>query len=193
MDGKDEVREQIVEAARQVFHRYGFKKTTMDDIALSINKGKSSLYYYFPGKEQVFQAVVEKEATMLRAQLAESVSKVNEPDEKLRLYIEIRMTKLAQMFNFYDAIKNELLSHLEFIDKIRKKYDEHEIETVAQILQEGIDKQVFVVEDAKIAAIAIVTAMKGLEVPLLWADGATEIQHRVASVISILFYGIIKR
>lgn len=193
MDGKDEIREQIVDAARLVFRRYGFKKTTMDDIAASINKGKSSLYYYYPSKEQVFQAVVEKEATLIRQQLADAIKNLNEPSEKLRKYIEVRMTKMGQMVNFYDAIKNELLTHLEFIDKIRKKYDEHEISAIAEILNDGIKKQQFIVQDPILGATAIVTAMKGLEIPLFWKDGDDNIEHRIQSLINILFFGIAKK
>ena len=50
-------KQQIIEAAGVIFERYGFKKTTMDDIAYAAGKGKSSLYYYFKNKEQVFEAV----------------------------------------------------------------------------------------------------------------------------------------
>ena len=58
---KSEVRTQIVDVARKIFTRYGFRKTTMEEIAAASHKGKSSIYYYFPGKEDIFKAVVEKE------------------------------------------------------------------------------------------------------------------------------------
>ena len=51
--GKDEVREHLVQAARQVFMRYGFKKTALDDIAKEARKGKSTIYYYFKSKDEV--------------------------------------------------------------------------------------------------------------------------------------------
>ena len=44
---KTEIRDQIVSTAAQIFSRFGFKKTTMDDIAKGMRKGKSSIYYYF--------------------------------------------------------------------------------------------------------------------------------------------------
>jgi len=60
--GKDEVREQLVQSARQVFARYGFKKTALDDIAREAHKGKSTIYYYFKSKDEIFKAVIEAEA-----------------------------------------------------------------------------------------------------------------------------------
>ena len=59
---KSKVRAQIVDVARKIFTRYGFRKTTMDEIAAATRMGKSSIYYYFPGKEEIFKAVVENEA-----------------------------------------------------------------------------------------------------------------------------------
>ena len=43
---KSEVRAEIIHVARKIFTRYGFKKTTMEEIAAASRKGKSSIYYY---------------------------------------------------------------------------------------------------------------------------------------------------
>ena len=59
---KEEVRTHIVGVARKIFTRYGFRKTTMEEIAAASRKGKSSIYYYFKSKEEIFRAVVEREA-----------------------------------------------------------------------------------------------------------------------------------
>jgi hypothetical protein len=45
--GNDEVREQVVQVARLVFARFGYKKTALDDIAREARKGKSTIYYFF--------------------------------------------------------------------------------------------------------------------------------------------------
>jgi len=193
MDPKDEIREQIVEAARHIFSRFGFKKTTMDDIALGVGKGKSSIYYYFTSKDQVFQAVVEKEITSLRQELVKVIESDLKPIDKIQSYITVRMTKFGEMTNFYQAIKNELLAQLEFIDQIRKKYDEDEVNLVDSILKEGIEKNEFDIEDSRLAASVIVTAMKGLEMPLFWQNGNDDLETRIKNVLKILFNGILRR
>ena len=45
---------EILDTARALFRQSGFKKTTMGDIARSLGKAKSSLYYYYPSKEDIF-------------------------------------------------------------------------------------------------------------------------------------------
>jgi AcrR family transcriptional regulator len=190
---KDEVKEAIVHVARQIFARFGFRKTTMDEIALASRKGKSSIYYYFTSKEEIFAAVVEKEAAILKQELAKAMSAANNPDEKLKAHVLTRMQAMGNLANFYSAIKDDYLSHLDFIDKIRRKYDLEEIEMMEEILKEGVQRNIFEIEDTSLAAIAIVTALKGMEIPLFWGVEEKETEQRLDHLIHILFHGMLKR
>ena len=62
MDKTDEKRHQILNAALNCFARYGFNKTTLDDIATAIGMNKASLYYYYENKEAIFGEVLQEEA-----------------------------------------------------------------------------------------------------------------------------------
>ena len=193
MDSKEELKEQIIEAARQIFSRYGFKKTTMDDIAEGVNKGKSSMYYYFKSKDEVFKAVIEKEISILRIELFKVIDSELSPEVKLRIYIYTRLIKFKELTNFYQAIKNEVLARMDYVEEIRKQYDENEINHVEKILNQGIEHNVFRIDDARLAAIVIVTAIKGLEIPLFWNNGDDHVESRLQNVLNILFNGIIKK
>jgi AcrR family transcriptional regulator len=189
----EEARKNIVEIAREIFSHFGFKKTTMEEIALATRKGKSSIYYYFNSKEDIFKAVVEKEAEELKQELTRKISGIEDPIERLNVYITVRMRKLNKLTNFYTALKSDYLSHLEFIEEIRKSYDLDEVRIVSGIIQEGIEKGMFAVEDPHQSAVAIVTAMKGLEVPMFIKKEHGNFEARLSSLINFLFYGIVKR
>jgi hypothetical protein len=45
MVNKEEYRKKIINVAGQIFSRFGFKKTTMEEIANALKMGKSSIYY----------------------------------------------------------------------------------------------------------------------------------------------------
>lgn len=47
----------ILDAAQQLFAAFGFRRTSMDDIARAAGVAKGTLYLYFDGKEAVFRAV----------------------------------------------------------------------------------------------------------------------------------------
>jgi len=46
----------ILDAALPVFLRYGYRKTSMQDVAAAADISRQGLYLHFPGKEQLFRA-----------------------------------------------------------------------------------------------------------------------------------------
>ena len=111
---KEEVRTHIVGIARRIFSRCGFRKTTMEEIASASQMGKSSVYYYFKSKEDIFRAVVEFEAIMLKERLNRVISKNSLPSERLKAYILFRLHHVKTLENFYAALNEESLSHMCF-------------------------------------------------------------------------------
>ena len=186
-------RNSIVEKAREIFAYYGFRKTTMNEIAEGVGKGKSSLYYYFDSKEDVYRAVIEKEADTMKKKLVDAVSEEKDPVEKLRIYVITRMEILHELVNFHQAINSEYLTNLDFIQKMRKKYDNEEVALLKSILQLGAETDTFRIEDVELTAFAVATALKGLEIPLLSAHNEISIEHRIDRIMQILFFGIVKR
>jgi AcrR family transcriptional regulator len=191
---KAEVRAQIVNVARKIFTRYGFRKTTMEEIAAASRKGKSSIYYYFQSKEDIFKAVVEKEALEMKEQLAKTIQTDAPPVDKLKTYILFRLHHVRTLENFYAALNEESLSHMGFILDIRRRFDHEELQVVQEILEEGMEDGSFQINSSKIGAIAIATMMKGLELPLLLSDDhKTDRGELLDDLIRVLFYGIIRR
>ncbi len=184
-------KEQIIEAAGVVFERYGFKKTTMDDIAYAAGKGKSSLYYYFKNKEEVFEAVVAHEAEHLVNEINASINVSKPAVEKLRSYVNIRMKRFVQRGNLATALNDNFLATFSFIEKIRNNYRDIEIDMIGEIIKEGIEKNEFKPVDTNFIAEAILTCMIGFEVPLLTKSNATdESVEKINNVIDMFFYGI---
>ncbi|NOQ25439.1 MAG: TetR family transcriptional regulator [Bacteroidales bacterium] len=190
---KDDFNQKIVSVAAQVFNRFGYKKTTMDEIAAELGKGKSSIYYYFKSKEEIFKAVVEKEANFLRAEVRKSFENVNDPKEQIKNYVLTRMKAYKKVINFNNAMKDDILLHMDFVKKIRSRFDLYEIELLKKILEDGVKSGEFAIEDPNMASIGIATALKGLEVPILESTKDEDIEMRLDNLLHILFNGIIKR
>lgn len=191
---KSEIRALIVEVARMIFTSYGFRKTTMEAIAAATKKGKSSIYYYFKSKEEIFRAVVEKEAIELKLQLDRTIQQDDTPVAKLKTYILFRLHHVRTVQNFYAALNDEYLSGMDFILDIRRQFDLEEQQVVRGILDEGMRAGAFQLVSAEIGAVAISTMMKGLELPLLLSDAHKEDRGKLLEdLINVLFYGIVKR
>ena len=190
---KDLNRENILKIAREIFSKYGFKKTTLDDIANAVRKGKSSLYYYFESKEDLFQAVIMKEVDILAHELEIVINRNTDPIDKLRDYILTKLTTFRSLANFYHAIENDVTA-VGFINDVKRKYELDEIRMIKRILIEGVRKNEFEIYDFNLAAIGITTAIKGLEMPLsAGIYGNVNLESSVDIILKIICYGIMKR
>jgi AcrR family transcriptional regulator len=193
MINKEEFRKKIIISAGRIFSRFGFRKTTMDEIAKELKMGKSSIYYYFRSKEEIFEAVVLYEANILRNELTTAIKSVESPLGKMEKYVFVRMKAFEKLSNYYNAIFDKNLDHFEFIERIREKYDREEIAILRLLLYDGVRKNVFMVGNSEYTALAIQTTMKGLEVPLFWKKREVDIDKRLRAILDVLFNGILKK
>lgn len=53
-------KEQILEAALELFSKNGYDATSMSDIAKPLNISKAALYKHYSGKQQIFDAIIEE-------------------------------------------------------------------------------------------------------------------------------------
>ena len=111
--------------------------------------------------------------------------------EKIGIYIYKRLNGFKNWGNLFEAIKDEYLANMQFIEKIRKKYDEQEIKTLAGYINEGINHGEFKNMDACLTAKIIVVAMKGLEIPLLLEKNTDrDFKKEIDEMLDILYYGM---
>jgi AcrR family transcriptional regulator len=163
----------------------------MDEIAAELKMVKSSVYYYFKSKEEIFEAVVLYEANVLRNELTKAIKSVDSPVGKMRNYVFVRMKTFEKLSNYYNAIFDKNLAHFNFIEMIREKYDREELAILRLIIYDGVRKKVFNVQSSEYTAIAVQTALKGLEVPLFWKKKEIDIEERLNAILDVLFYGIL--
>ena len=188
-----DVETRIVEKAQAIFARYGFRKTTMDEIARATHKGKSTLYHYFPSKEALFTAVIEREVKELKAEIHQALAVENSAPEKLKTYILTRMHAFKRLANLYQAFADEYLENYRFIEKIRTSYDEYERKIISKILQEGVQAGLFAISDLDLIAHVIVVASKGLEYQWALDKNTTKTEQNIDTLLQIFFYGLFTR
>jgi AcrR family transcriptional regulator len=193
MINKEEFRKKVIIMAGQIFSHYGYKKTTMDEIARAMKMGKSSIYYYFESKEEIFEEVVLNEANILRNELTAAIKSEESPIDKMKNYVFVRMKSFEKLSNYYNAIFDKNLDHYDFIETIREKYDREELAILRLILYLGTRKKIFKVVNSEYTALAIQTTLKGLEVPLFWKKREVNIENRLNAILNVLFYGIVRK
>lgn len=64
----------IVEAATKSFTLFGYKATTMDQVAKLANVGKGTIYNFYKNKEQLFQEIVQTHIEEMKLVAQESLA-----------------------------------------------------------------------------------------------------------------------
>jgi len=185
----DEKKARIISAAKELIAQYGFKKTTMDEIASKARMGKSSMYYYFKNKEDIFAEIVRSDSNLFRLKLSEAIEQAYSPQDKIMQYIRTRMLHLKELSNYYKTLTNEYLDHYFFIEQVREDFYAYETGILSQLLNEGIKQEHFASCDVDVVVRMIAIAIKGLEYPL-FVQKEQDLERDSKQMMEIIFRGI---
>jgi AcrR family transcriptional regulator len=189
---EQEFRDHIINKAKDILSRFGFNKTTMTDIAKAVNKAKSSIYYYFASKLEILRAVIDRESESMKEELTTAIKAQETPQDKLRAYVTTRINYLKKTVNFYNKVVGEYFQHYNFVDKAREKHFKDELGIIKSILNEGKAQKSFMIKDIDATALAIITAIKGMEYPFVTNDTLSE-KTNTDSLVDIMLFGIVRR
>src|SRR6187401_3401598 len=78
----DTRRESLLQAAIGVFLRYGYRKTSMDDLARAADLSRQGLYLHFANKEALFKEVVVQLIGQSRATMRAALARDELPIEE---------------------------------------------------------------------------------------------------------------
>lgn len=80
--------DRLLDAAWATFARYGFRRTTMNDLAAAANMSRPALYLLFPNKEAIFRAVVQRVTTTSLAAVRRDLQGASGTEEALQIAFE---------------------------------------------------------------------------------------------------------
>jgi AcrR family transcriptional regulator len=190
----DDTKNKILEVAEKLFSRFGFHKTSMDEIAKIARKAKGSLYYHFASKEDLFREVVAKEIFNLENRLSVIINN-NElkASDKIKLYLIKRMEILNNAASYHETIKADFFEHFDFIDDLRAGLDTWEKKNIKKILLQGIEKGEFAInEDVDVLIDVFIMVLKGLEIPFFLQNKYEKYSPYFDGLSGILIKGLSK-
>jgi AcrR family transcriptional regulator len=182
---KSERRLQILSCATELFSVKGFEETTMDDIALSADITKRTLYRYFSTKDELLYSIHDKfSRTSL---VADVLSQTDDPVEQftriISRHVEIVTSQKTEIAVFYDEWKH--LSPAEQ-RKASRRWSDYENFAI-DVLTAGQRQGLFTDIDARIAARA---ALGSLTETYRWYEpGGRLTPAQLAAESAALFLG----
>jgi AcrR family transcriptional regulator len=192
---EEQLRAQVLEAARQLFQQYGLQKVTMEDVARAIGKGKSTLYYYYKSKEEIFDAVVDHEIRDVQNQLRRALEQADTAAAKLETFVLTKLRVLRKKAALYTLLHQEITRRyvLEFTERTRQNYQQAEVDMVKGILQLGVDNQEFTAlanQDLEQVASVLASSVLGIEQHALLEAQYDKAEESIQLLSSILVRGL---
>ena len=165
-----DVRKQIIEAATMYFSRYGFHKTTMDEIARHIHKAKGVLYYYFKSKEELFNEVLKQELNAFKIKLQKIVNSNNNSLTNLSDYLLTRFRLLSRAVNYHETLKADFFEKYHFVRDVRDDFEAFERTQFTTIIEKGNAEGYLNVRNIGPTVDVAMMIIQGIEIPLFLQD-----------------------
>jgi TetR/AcrR family fatty acid metabolism transcriptional regulator len=159
---ESEKRNQVLTLAKKRFERFGFSKTTVDEIARDAGISKRTLYQEFESKEKILEELFMFEALSVRKVILNQIKKIVDPAERLQTYIRLAIKYLNHNPFIVSVLHDESGFFAPFLKDKPCIIEQGIEEIISNILKEGIKKGVFRKMDGKVVGRCIFLLFKGL-------------------------------
>lgn len=184
-------RDDILEAAAQVFRQKGFHGASMADIAEAVNLQKASLYHHVSSKQEILFEILDRALELLLERISPLARRDLPADERLRQMICEYLQILAEntdlsavlLFEHRSLDGRQHARHLPNRDKFEALWRE--------VLQDGVRTKLLVCEDVAVTARAILGIMNWT---ITWyrPNGALTIRQIADQYSNLLLNGLLK-
>ena len=193
---KDEtVKKQILLAAMEVFKKWGLHKSTMEDIAKAAEKGKSTLYYYYKSKEDIFEESARTEMDNIFQISREAIADVSTAKEKLKVYVTTIFREIKNRTDFYSVVAQEALNDRKIVTNLVTYYHKIEEKIIRDIVKQGVASKEFAFaskNDESTAVFMIALILRNLQIEFGVNRIADNIKPYTDMITNILINGISK-
>jgi AcrR family transcriptional regulator len=195
---EDVIQQQILQAAQQLFQKHGYQKVTMDDVAKAIGKGRSSLYYYYKNKDEVFNAVMDAEIGDIVAEITRVVEQAATVEQKLHAF-GITKTKIARKRrSFFEALESgmnadEISQYAQKKVAIQKKFRKEEAILLNHILTQSAKKGEIPAlnpKEQETIIFVFVSSLRGLKREMLIDNNYTRLEPALEMLVRMTMLAI---
>ncbi|MDB5023333.1 MAG: transcriptional regulator, TetR family [Mucilaginibacter sp.] len=197
---EDVIHDQILQAAKRLFQKHGFRKVTMDDVAKAIGKGRSSLYYYYKSKEEILDAVMDVEIMEMLTAIARAVDKVATAEQKIHAFCVTKLRVMREKRVFYNAMDagmdaDEMSSFNKAKHALHRRIMKQESTLLRQILNYGIGKdelRAMNEKDQQVLIFVLLSSVHGLKREMVLENDFSSIEPAVVALTQMVMHGLKK-
>jgi len=187
-------RDAILDAAGVLLGRYGYHKTTMDDLATEAGIARRTLYLHFRCKDDIFLARIDRVVERLLAEERRVADGEGDALERLQRIIVLRVQYRLDVVKDYTKSLDEIFAALRapYLER-RASWSAAEATILSRVLEQGREQGLVAFEDANETARALIAATNAL-IPYSLSTkelgSRREIERTLARVVDLLVNGL---
>jgi AcrR family transcriptional regulator len=192
-----DMRELILDAAERLLARYGYKKTTMDDVAHEAAIGKGTTYLHFSSKEELALATIDRIGKRLLNRLRALAGSQEPCAGRLRQMLLTRILYRFDLVRGYAQSIDDMVASVRpaYLER-RWRFFEREAEVFAEVIRQGLQTNLFDCDDPLRAAHTLLWATNSLLPSGLSPKERAkrhDVQDKTARIADLLLKGLVRR
>ncbi|HVO66938.1 MAG TPA: TetR/AcrR family transcriptional regulator [Syntrophales bacterium] len=149
----------ILEAAASVFSEVGFSGARVDEIAERAGVNKAMIYYHIGNKDALYAEVIQNVIGNTAETIARKIKDVQDPEEKLRIYIRSFARNLDENPQVAPIMMREVASGGRHLPEVVARDIFRIVNMLREIISEGVEKGIFVETIPFLIHIMVIGAM----------------------------------
>ena len=194
---KEAVKDAILDATDRLLALYGYRKMTVEDIAVEAGIGKGTIYLHFSSKEEVVLSHIDRIVDRLKERLREIASSEAPAGDRIQKMLLTRVMFRFDSIQHYTQSLNDLLAVLRpGLLARRAQYFEAEAQIFAEVLTAGRDADEVSFTDERATAHALLEATNGLlpySLSTTELGAREEVEQRAGDVADLILRGLLCR
>lgn len=190
-----QIRERILDAAEELLGRYGYRKMTIDDLAITAGVAKGSIYLHFDSKEEIAIARIDRLIDELLVELKAVATSDRPAAQRLREMLVMRILfRLERVHSYRETIDQVVAAIRPRLVAARREHHRREASLFATVIRDGVSRLELRPCVARRVAEAFVIATNAL-LPADLRPDEMELSHvraRVEMIADLLIDGVVR-
>jgi len=187
---------EILHAAYRVFAERGFELATMDEIAKAAGVAKGTLYLYYPSKQEIYSAALNRCVLELAGRTAAALQDASSVEDKIRAFIATKLRYFEEHRDFFRIYDQEFGRTLCRHGQKGRQTDElylEQVKALDHLLQQAIRRKAVRPLRTDAVAFAIFDITRGLVTQRLRGASRGPIEDDIAFAFDLTWKGIAHR
>lgn len=188
----------ILDMATRVFSKYGYNKTSLDEIADEARIAKGTIYYYFKNKQELFLSVMATQAEEFVQEIRRQLKEQKGFENKLKFFILSPIKYICNDMQIWlESLKNLPFNYGDEFDSFHSRIRDNMLDILKEIISEGIAEDMIAKNISHERLLEVINDWFLIgNAPLMFTDFQAllkriERDHEI--IVQLIMYGIVKR